>query len=269
MTAPEAENERRMREYIAAWNDHDTERAVSFLSPACEQFSADRMRAVCEDWFRAFPDLTHEITALAADGDWVLGRAVLRGTHEGTYMGIPATGAGIEVDDHFATRFADGLIVEHHATADVYRLLDQLGVALPPERTREAENEALVRRYFAALNERDREAFRDVLAEDFVYGDIEGPEEMVEAEWAWEEAFDLHWEIEAVHAAGAHVTARLTVTGTHREAHAGLEPTGESFEISATTVCRVEDGEVAEWWGEWDFAGLLDQTGHTDVPVYD
>lgn len=258
-----------MREYIAAWNDHDVDRVVSFLSPDCEQFTPEKMRAVCEDWFRAFPDLTHEITALAADGDQVLGRAVLRGTHEDTYMGVPPTGNRIEVDDHFATRFADGLIVEHHATADIYRLLDQLGVALPPERTREQANEALVRRYFAALNDRDEAAFRATLADNFVYGDIEGADEMVEAEWAWEEAFDLHWVIEAMHVDGAHVTTRLTVTGTHQEEYAGLEPTGESFEISAATVCRVEDGNVAEWWGEWDFAGLLDQTGHINVPVYD
>lgn len=65
--------------------------------------------------------------------------------------------------------------------------------------------------------------------------------------------------IGAIHVDGSHVTTRLTVTGTHREEHAGPEPTGESFEISAATVCR----------GEGDFAGLPDRTDHIDVPVSD
>lgn len=269
MTTPEAENERRMREYIAAWNDHDPDAIVAFLAEDNQQFSAERLRTISEEWFSAFPDLRHEIEALAADGAWVLGWLELRGTHEDTFMGIPPTGTVIEVADHFATRFEDGLIAEHHATADIYALLGQLGVTLPPDGTAEEANKAVVRRYFAALNERDREAFREVLAADFTYGAIEGVDEMVEAEWAWAEAFDLHWEIEAMYADGSSVTTRLTVTGTHRDEHLGLEPTGESFEISAMTIGRVEDGAVVEWWGEWDFAGLLEQIGAIDAPVDD
>lgn len=258
-----------MREYIEAWNDHDAGAIVAFLSDDNDQYSRAEMRSVCEGWFAAFPDLTHEIEALAASGDWVLAWLTLRGTHEDTFMGVPPTGHEIEVADHAATRFEDGLIVEHHATADFYGLLEQLGVTLPPERTAEEEHKAVVRRYFDALNARDRGAFRDTLAEDFTYGDIEGAEEMVEAEWAWEEAFDLHWDVEAMYADGAYVVTRLAVTGTHREEHLGLEPTGESFEITATTIARVADGEVAEWWGEWDFAGLLDQIGAIEAPGYE
>lgn len=48
-------------------------------------------------------------------------------------MGIDPTGTEIEVADHFATRFEDGQIVEHHATADIYGMLEQLGVTLPPD----------------------------------------------------------------------------------------------------------------------------------------
>lgn len=268
MTALEDENKRRMRQYIAAWNDHDTEAIVDFLSEDNRQLSSEELRAICEEWFRAFPDLNHEIKELAADGDWVLGRAILRGTHRGNYLGVPPTETEINVVDHFSTRFEDGLIAEHHATADFYTLLKQLGVTLPPERTQSEDSKPVVRRYFEALNARDKEAFRDTLAEDFTYGEIEGPEEMVENDWKWLEAMDPTWDIQAMHADGNHVTTRVRATGRHRGEILGLEPTGESYDVTALTLSRVEDEKVTDWWAEWDFAGLLNQIGAIDSPAY-
>lgn len=268
MSTTEVENKRRTRQYIEAWNDHDTEAIVEFFADDYEQYSPEEVRTICEGWFTVFPDLTHEITKLAADADWVLGRAILRGTHRGTYKGVPPTRNGIEVADHFSLRFVDGRIVELNAIADRYTLLKQLGVTLPPERTDEEENKALVRRYFEALNDRDKAAFRDTMAEDFTYGNIEGREEMVKRDWKWIEAMDLTWDIQAMHAAGEFVTTRVRATGTQRGEILGLEPTGESFETTAITLSRIADGKIAEWWAEWDFAGLLDQIGALDSPVY-
>lgn len=268
MTNSESENKRRMRQYIEAWNDHDTQAIVEFLAEDNEQYSSDELRVIAEKWFRAFPDLTHEIKELAADGDWVLGRAKLRGTHRGPYLGVSATENEVNVADHFSTRFKDGLIVEHHATADFYALLGQLGVTLPPERTGTEDNKAVVRRYFEALNDRDKQVFSDVLAEDFTYGEIHGREEMVENDWKWLEAMGLTWNIQAMHVNGDLVTTRLRATGTHRGEILGLEPTGESFDVTAITISRIEDEKVAEWWAEWDFAALLNQIGAIDSPVY-
>lgn len=268
MADVEAENKRQMRAYLDAWNDHDVEAIVEFVSEKCEQFPPGRIRDVCESWFTAFPDLHHDIRELAADGEWILGRVVLTGTHEGKFKGIEPTGTPINVSDHFSTRFTDGKIVEHHALADTYALLQQLNVTLPPEETREEENKALVRRYFQALNERDMDAFRETLADDFAYGDVRGPDEMVEREQDWLKAFDLHWDVQATFADGEYVTTRLLASGTHRGEHLGLQPSGNSFEVTATTITRVSGGKVAEWWGEWDFAGLLNQIGAIDSPVY-
>lgn len=257
-----------MREYVEAWNDHDTEAIGEFLSEACEQYSRDGLRDIAEAWFTAFPDLTHEIEELVADGDWVLARLTLRGTHRGTFQGIPATGNEIEVADHVSTRFERGLIVEHHANADFSTLFEQLGVSGPSNEVERA-NKALVEQYFGALNERDRAAFKETLSEDFTYGDIEGPEEMAEMDWKWLEAMDLTWHIEGMHACEDFVTTRLRVTGTHRAEILGLEPTGNSFEISALTLSLIDDGKIIEWFGEWDFAGMLDQIEAIDSPVYD
>lgn len=268
MSSLESENKRRMRQFIEAWNDQDTERILSFLGEDMTQFTESEFRTICESWFTAFPELTHEIKELAANDDWVLGRALLRGTHRDTFDGLPATGASIEVADHFSTRFDNGQIVEHHTTADLYGLFEQLNVTSPAARRREAEHEALMRRYYEALNDRDKAAFRDTLAEDFSFGAIEGRESMVENEWRWIEAMDLTWDIHAMHAAGEIVTTRLEASGTHRGEILGLDVTGESFTVSAIAMSRIEDGLVGELWAEWDFAALLNEIGVIDAPRY-
>lgn len=199
-----------MRSYIEAWNDHDVEAILSFISPENQQYSQEEMRSVCEDWFAAFPDLTHDIEELAADGDWVLGRLTLRVTHRGPYKGIPPSGKGIEVADHFSTQFDDGQIVEHHAKATVVRLFEQLGVSMPPNRTATTEAEELVRRYFEAINDRDREALVETMAEDFTDGSIDGPAEMAGMDWKWVEAMDITWDIQSMHANDEFVTTRVT-----------------------------------------------------------
>lgn len=268
MSTGQSDNERRMRQYIGAWNDQDVDAIVDFLSPRNEQYTPALMRTVCEDWFTAFPDLTHDIRELATNGEWVLARIILCGTHEGRYKGIPPTGNEIEIADHVSSRFEAGQIIEHHATANIYGLFRQLGVTLPPEETREEENKAIVREFFTALNDRDMDAFRATMAEDFSYGTIEGPDEMVESERNWLQALDLNWDIQAMHVDGDFVTTRAIATGSHQGEFRGLEPSGKAFEVTATTVCRVEDGKIAEWWGEWNFANLLNQIDAIDSPVY-
>lgn len=267
MPQPEARNTERMRAYIQAWDEHDVQATGTYLAEDNPQYSPSEVRSAAEAWFEAFPDLRHEIMELAADGEWVLARIRLTGTHEGTFKGIPATGNEIDIADHVSARFADGQLVELHANADYTRMFQQLGVSIPGE-TSEPSPETVVRRYFDAVNDRDKAAYKATLARDFQYGSIEGPDEMAKNEWRWVDAMDLHWEIVAMHVADQYVTSRVRARGTHREEILGLDPTNESFDITGITVSRVEDGEITEWWGEWDFAGLLDQIGVLEAPVY-
>lgn len=259
-----------MRAYIDAWNDHDIDAILAyFADDQGGEWDDQRLRSVCEEWFTAFPDLRHEIKELVTDGEWVLGRLVLHGTHDGPFHGLPPTGTEIEVSDYFSTRFNDGEIVEHHATADYAGLYHQLGVTIPPESTREERNKAVVREYFQALNDRDREAFLATMAEDFTYGDIEGPEAMADSDWRWIEAMDLTWELDAVRADGDMVMTRGTARGTHTGEIKGLEPTGEDWEIAAMTWSHLTaEGLIDAWWGMWEFASMLDQLGVLDAPVY-
>jgi steroid delta-isomerase-like uncharacterized protein len=77
---------------------------------------------------RAFPDISVEVKAMAVDGDQLLTHAVMRGTHRGEFMDIPATGRKVEVALADRTRFRDGRAVEHWGVTDMMAMMEQLGV---------------------------------------------------------------------------------------------------------------------------------------------
>jgi predicted ester cyclase len=75
----------------------------------------------------AFPDLTVRATHYVAEGDKVVGRFEVRGTHQGEFMGLAPTGRAIHYEEIAIVRLAGGRIVEHWAVADALAILQQLG----------------------------------------------------------------------------------------------------------------------------------------------
>ncbi len=76
----------------------------------------------------AFPDLHLTIESTVADGDRVWTRISATGTHQGPFMGAPATGRLFRIDVIDIVRVVDGRIVEHWGVADRLSLVQQLGV---------------------------------------------------------------------------------------------------------------------------------------------
>jgi steroid delta-isomerase-like uncharacterized protein len=83
----------------------------------------------------AFPDLHLTIEDMIAEGDKVVMRSTWSGTHEGEFMGIPATGRRVTVSAIDISRVADGRMVEHWEQSDALGLMQQLGVVPPSEQT--------------------------------------------------------------------------------------------------------------------------------------
>jgi steroid delta-isomerase-like uncharacterized protein len=81
----------------------------------------------------AFPDFRHTIEDIVAQGDRAVFRVTLHGTHQGTFMGIPATGKAIRYTAMGMARFRDGKIAEMWMVADFLGLLQQLGMELKPK----------------------------------------------------------------------------------------------------------------------------------------
>ena len=80
----------------------------------------------------AFPDLHYETDELVAEGDTVVQRFTITGTHGGEFMGLPASGRPIRFSGVSFFLLKDGKIVEHWGLQDGLTLMIQLGIFTPP-----------------------------------------------------------------------------------------------------------------------------------------
>ena len=79
-------------------------------------------------FYGAFPDLNHSVDDTVAEGDKVVVRFTIRGTHTGSFMGIPATGKSITVGAVVVFHVVNGKVAELRAQFDQMGMMQQLGV---------------------------------------------------------------------------------------------------------------------------------------------
>jgi steroid delta-isomerase-like uncharacterized protein len=94
--------------------------------------AGDPTREGVKDFFRmqiaAFPDLAMTVEDVVDGGDKLAARVRFTGTHEGEFMGMPATGRSVDVQLIDIMRFADdGLVHEHWGVFDAMAMMEQLG----------------------------------------------------------------------------------------------------------------------------------------------
>jgi predicted ester cyclase len=129
------ENKRIAREFFERiWNQGD-ESAIDQFIPLNAQgndpdFGAGRegFKAQWRQWRSAFPDLNFEIVDLVAEGDKVLTRWTLTGTHQGEFLGAAGTGNKIKVEGMSLDRIENGLVAEGFDGWDNYGFRKQLGL---------------------------------------------------------------------------------------------------------------------------------------------
>ena len=97
----------------------------------------ERSKAGVTQMFRmyraAFPDLRMEADDVLVSGDMVVARVRASGTHQGEFMGMPATGKRVDVQLIDIIRFGDdGLAHEHWGVLDALGMMQQLGAIPAP-----------------------------------------------------------------------------------------------------------------------------------------
>lgn len=80
----------------------------------------------------AFPDLHVTVEDMVAEGDKVVARVTMSGTHKGEFMGIAPTGKQITVGIIEILRIAGGKVVEHWNVVDSLGMMQQLGAVPAP-----------------------------------------------------------------------------------------------------------------------------------------
>jgi steroid delta-isomerase-like uncharacterized protein len=90
------------------------------------------VRQVFDMFHSAMPDITLTIEDQIAEGDKVVSRLTVRGTHKGELMGVPPTGKKLTMDIIDVLRLKDGKLVERWGESDNMGLMQQLGAVPMP-----------------------------------------------------------------------------------------------------------------------------------------
>jgi steroid delta-isomerase-like uncharacterized protein len=82
--------------------------------------------------FAGFPDQHWDVLDTVVEDDRIMSLSIWTGTHEGEFMGIPATGRQVRVEAWTLDGYRGGQLVESRILMDVAGLLGQLGVLPAP-----------------------------------------------------------------------------------------------------------------------------------------
>jgi steroid delta-isomerase-like uncharacterized protein len=120
-----------------AWNSHDIEKVLSFYSSeyvgddvgqASLLRGHEGLRAMLENYWKAFPDLNFKVVSTLVEGDRVAIVWVGDGTHQGSIMNIPPTGHKVEVRGVSIINVEDGLVVRGQYIWDLAGMLRHMGL---------------------------------------------------------------------------------------------------------------------------------------------
>lgn len=108
--------------------------AATYLAPDVKTHNAfpdqapglDGFVAALKAFHGAFPDLRANVTHAVAEGDLVMGRFEVTGTHRGAFLGMPGSGSKVHYEEFVMVRMDGGKIAEHWSVADALAILQQL-----------------------------------------------------------------------------------------------------------------------------------------------
>jgi steroid delta-isomerase-like uncharacterized protein len=96
------------------------------------------VRETMQIFLRAFPDKKITINDMIAEGEKVMVKLTVTGTHSGEFMGMPPTGSRTRYEEVLVFRLRQGKITEHWAVADTLSLMQQVG-AVTSQRSADRE----------------------------------------------------------------------------------------------------------------------------------
>jgi len=132
----------------------------------------------------------------------------------------------------------------------------------------EEQNKALISRLYEVINEGDIEAYKEMLAPEYVWympSRSTKPisrKEIVEFVKMLHSGFpDVAYSVEDLIAEGDIVLSRFIFRGTHIGEFQGIPATGNKVEMSGFMMTRIENGKLVEDKEEADTLGMMMQLG--------
>jgi predicted ester cyclase len=126
------------RYYREVWDKRQPELIPSLFAPSYRNHAGARgtlagpagIRSNYDATLAAFPDVRITRDAVICEGDLVVVRYTMLGTHEGPFQGRAATGRAVSVPGIGIYRIADDLVQESWVVRDSLMLLRQLGAEI-------------------------------------------------------------------------------------------------------------------------------------------
>jgi steroid delta-isomerase-like uncharacterized protein len=97
-----------------------------------DRHGPEELRQFLSIYHNAFPDMQFTIEDVITEGDEVVVRWTVRGTHQGEFMGIPPTNNRVTLTGMSIERVSGDKIVETWDSYDAMGLMQQLGVIPEP-----------------------------------------------------------------------------------------------------------------------------------------
>ena len=79
-------------------------------------------------WIASFPDLHFKIEQMLSEGDRVVMELLMEGTHQGAWLGIPASGKKMQIRMFTVHRVMQGKVVEDWVLVESFGVFQQLGI---------------------------------------------------------------------------------------------------------------------------------------------
>jgi steroid delta-isomerase-like uncharacterized protein len=131
-----------VRRFWGVWEEGNIDLVDELLAPDYVNHSPatpdqptdpEGIKAVVGMFRGAMPDLRVIIEDMIAEGDKVVVRYTIEGTHERELFGVPPTGQRLSIKSISVERVSDGKIREHWRITDSLDMMQQLGAIPTPE----------------------------------------------------------------------------------------------------------------------------------------
>jgi predicted ester cyclase len=176
-------------------------------------------------------------------------------------------------------RFKNGQIAEEWWDLDFRGVLEQVG-QLPPTRAtyewsspslatgepgRPQQNATLAHFAIQAINTQNFLLLDHIFSANYVYHNVVVPyaHDRVSNKAFMKTMFiafpDQRLTIEDIVVSGDRVAVRSTITGTQLGPFGALPATGRHVRYTSTTIFRIADGRIVEWWDSFDALALMKQ----------
>jgi steroid delta-isomerase-like uncharacterized protein len=135
------ENKTTMRRYFSVFEEGNIDLLDELLAPDYVNHTPatpdlptgpEGVKGVVSMFLGGMPDLRVVVEDMIAEGDKVVTRYTLEGTHEGELFGIPPTGQRLSIKSMTVERVSDGKIRDHWRVTDNLDMMQQLGVVPGP-----------------------------------------------------------------------------------------------------------------------------------------